>query len=723
MGNKNNNINDKSPAKNNNCISEYELIFHFPINQGDCINSLDIFDDKVAIGTIMGNAYLLRVDKNNLEVNNNYNDIYLNNNSYSENNIYTSNRNSTIRTKKSLIKLNKIENEEKNLNNYANIKINRREKEMKSIDKTNDISKIKQGTKKIKMIRLNNKLDESSNQNSNFTATKKRSIKIKNIKIKNEEKKEIFNNMQDITNIDDEDEKKYENNTEDNNNKSYKKEKITESNNGIKDNLRENEKIKKFPQISRLIEEANENICCIQFDTEEILNISVGDFEIFRIKDIHRFNMNDPYSRLNYAKIQNYKYSNKHFKHCENTICMMTATNYLIIFANYVGFSSDIVQEKYKYNNINLVEENKTSGKIQMFNYSIPFDFDGEDFLFLEYISMEERNICLFDTINNKYFYQYKIGKNFGHISHMKILLCKNKKIFLCRNDSQCEIHLLDEDFTCEEVFEHIGNEIINIFIYFKESKLSDDFILKINDEKNKKNLNLNNNYEDYIKINNNKSKSFIKIDSENSNSKRGKNNQKITLEKNKDINHNNILSINNSVSNKNKQEKNIKDIKIEVREESDNSSIKDMNSNSKDINIKNNTILIFNKNKSHEESKVPLDEDIILEKNNKNKLRKGIQNIKTEDEKQNTIDVDDKVEKINYYIFILDNNGDLNMYKNKQNRTLFNLYNIEGIDESYKEKKFFSVGYPYYFVVNEFFFAITTDFGLFVISNKNKEL
>ena len=266
-------------------------------------------------------------------------------------------------------------------------------------------------------------------------------------------------------------------------------------------------------------------------------------------------------------------------------------------------------------------------------------------------------------------------------------------------------------------------NSFINIFIYFKESKLSDDFILKINDEKNKKNLNLNNNYEDYIKINNNKSKSFIKIDSENSNSKRSKNNQKITLEKNKDINHNNILSINNSVSNKNKQEKNIKDIKIEVREESDNSSIKDMNSNSKDINIKNNTILIFNKNKSQEESKVPLGEDIILEKNNKNKLRKGIQNIKTEDEKQYTIDVDDKAEKIKYYIFILDNNGDLNMYKNKQNRTLFKLYNIEGIDESYKEKKFFSVGYPYYFVVNEFFFAITTDFGLFVISNKNKEL
>ena len=70
-----------------------------------------------------------------------------------------------------------------------------------------------------------------------------------------------------------------------------------------------------------------------------------------------------------------------------------------------------------------------------------------------------------------------------------------------------------------------------------------------------------------------------------------------------------------------------------------------------------------------------------------------------------------------------MDSNGDLNMYKNKKNITLFNIYNIKGIDESYKNKKFFDVGYPYYFVVNELYFAVTTDFGLFVISNINKEL
>ena len=82
----------------------------------------------------------------------------------------------------------------------------------------------------------------------------------------------------------------------------------------------------------------------------------------------------------------------------------------------------------------------------------------------------------------------------------------KEKKIFLCRNDLHCEIHLLDDDFTCVEYFEHIGDDIINIFIYFKESKIDEEFKTKI--KKEKKNLNLNgNNYDDIVKINNNKLK------------------------------------------------------------------------------------------------------------------------------------------------------------------------------------------------------------------------
>ena len=81
MGNKNYNINNENNSLvNKELYSQFELTLHFPINPGDCINSIDIFDDKVVIGNIMGDAYLLRVDENNLDVVENKNKIFLNNN-------------------------------------------------------------------------------------------------------------------------------------------------------------------------------------------------------------------------------------------------------------------------------------------------------------------------------------------------------------------------------------------------------------------------------------------------------------------------------------------------------------------------------------------------------------------------------------------------------------------------------------------------------------------
>ena len=40
---------------------------------------------------------------------------------------------------------------------------------------------------------------------------------------------------------------------------------------------------KKFPQVSKLLIEVFENISCIQFSTNEYLNISIGYLEIIRI--------------------------------------------------------------------------------------------------------------------------------------------------------------------------------------------------------------------------------------------------------------------------------------------------------------------------------------------------------------------------------------------------------------------------------------------------------
>ena len=727
MGNKNYNNNESKSRlnANNESSSKYELKFHFPLFKNDCINSIDIFNDKVAIGTIMGYVFLLRVDENNLDVKKKDEKLISSDNSYSEkSNKINYDESSRRRNKKSHKKLKINDEVDKNLiSGYVNKKMDKMEetKDIQTKDNSNDISKMKNNVKKIKMIRLNNKKEEISNQNSSTISIKKRKIKIKNIVIKDINKAKEHNKMQDLTNVEDEEEEEKNNEKYDEklfNKEPSIKEKISES---IKSKEKNNDSnSKKFPRISKLLDEALENICCINFDTEKFLNISIGDLEIIRMLNINMFNMNDSNSTLNYMKIKNYDNSNLHFKYCEKAICMMTSTNYLIIFLDFGNFLSELTEEKARYDNINLIANRKTSGKIIMHNYSVPFDFDGEDFLFVDFLSKEEREICLFDTIRNKFIYCHSITKNFGHISHMKILMNKEKKIFLCRNVLHCEIHLLDDDFTCVEYFEHIGDDIINIFIYFKESKIDEEFKTKI--KKEKKNLNLNgNNYDDIVKINNNKLKINKLKDDETEEfplakiiGKKINNNSN-----NNNNNNNNVLNVYTSSKKKNSEKKS-KEIKLDIKDDSDNSSIKETNSHPNKLVLKDSSIRILNKESMKEESKVEnIDEDNFKEKN---KNKKDILKIKNEEERQSTVEIKDENDDMEYYIFILDNNGNMNMYKNKKNITLFNLYNVKGIDESYKEKKFFSVGYPYYFVLNELYFAITTDYGLFVTSNSNKE-
>ena len=49
--------------------NKYTCIFHCPITVNDCINSIDLNDDKVIIGTLMGDVFLCRIDENRLYLN------------------------------------------------------------------------------------------------------------------------------------------------------------------------------------------------------------------------------------------------------------------------------------------------------------------------------------------------------------------------------------------------------------------------------------------------------------------------------------------------------------------------------------------------------------------------------------------------------------------------------------------------------------------------------
>ena len=46
-------------------------------------------------------------------------------------------------------------------------------------------------------------------------------------------------------------------------------------------------------------------------------------------------------------------------------------------------------------------------------------------------------------------------------------------------------------------------------------------------------------------------------------------------------------------------------------------------------------------------------------------------------------------------------------------------MYSIKNIDKKYKEKEFFSIGFPYYITYNAKYYAIATDHGVFVIEKE----
>ena len=708
---------------------KYKCIFHYPLTQNDCINSIDIIDDKILIGTIMGDVNLLRIDKNNLLVRNKGKYKNIANGGISNNKIsYLNNiKNGTkerecihLKDKNQYINLDINNNEKgmkqkmgklKNYMNYQKLNVSKGESESQTIDRTND-NKTKEQTrnKKIKLIKLNNKSCDSS---TTFLKSKKLSVEnkinIKKIKIKNNEDEENNDDM----NI------RYDNTNIEKNN-SLEEKKDSEKENSIK-NKNENKdllniNIKKFPQITKLINRSNENIPCLAFDTDDKVNISIGDLELICMEKMSEFNIKDKNSSYNYFKIKNYKNDTQHLRYCEHCTCMMNSSHFLMIYTQFADFNSDLKILNVKYKNRNLKNYKIIKGKIQLSNYCVPFDFDGDRFLFLDYITKEERRICIYYTLSDLDEYECVIEKEFGHISHMKLISKEDNKIFLCRNNNNCEIHLLDENFTCIESWKHIGTDNISSFVYIKESKITEEFENRINIKKYIGNIDCNN----YIDEDDNKGiLKNIKI------KRQKKNNKDTYIEQIQggstilNININSVISSSNN--NKIKCLNNTENLEKSPKNKSANSSLngceilskKDYNKlDNKSKKTNNDGIYIYNAKKYNGIDKW----------NNLNNMNFEYKDKIEELNSFNKKDISNTIENDsignNYYIITLDKNGNVNLYKNKIVTNIFNLYEVENIEEKYKGKLFFSIGFPYFIVMNELYIGITTDYGLFVISN-----
>ena len=534
----------------------YKCIFFSPLMKSDCVNSMDIYDDLLIYGTIMGNVVLCHIDKNYL-----------------------------IPNKKLLSK-------ENNDKNDINLKSN------------NDHF----------VLFRNRNSNDLSNDDSNEMKTDKCSNKLKIKKNKKDEK--IEKKIQYIENDD--------------------------------------HPSIPYPQITNIIPNSTENIPCAIFDTKDVILISLGDYELMKIKNISTFNAEDPNSNCPYETIKNYDSKTLHFVNCENSLCFLTSTDFLLINMMIGDINSSSIRKDYinythkKINNFSKPEI--INGSFEANNFSVMFDFDGNKLLFVEYINEDQRRISIFDTLNEKYFFQYEINNDFGHISFMKFI--SQNQIFLVRKYIICEIYQInDNDLKIEESWEHIGKEIMAIQIYFDGTKITKEFIED----------NLNNNNNNINSIDNE-----IKNISFNLNEKE---------EKNNNIRINNINFYNSSMR--------------EFQQRQKKETIND-NWNLNDIEI----------NKNYQK-KIFSDEEININIYNPNKITKNSK----------------KNEKNVFSIATLDINGNFNLYKNKQNIVLFNLYNIEGIEQIYKEQEFFFLRYPYYISMNSKYICISTDHGIFVIT------
>ena len=601
-------INNKPRHKKNDYI--YKNILHCPLEKSDCITSLDIYNNVIIYGTIMGNVYLCHVKKSPLIK---MDDTILKNNrknSTDSKELYVS-MNEDKQSEKIFKSNDETENQDIRYDNKLKIKLNESD--------SSKISCIKlkySGVDNSNIVVHNNIfLNSKKNEDDKFSINSNKRSRVEIAKNKhklNNTPKETLNEIC-LKNT---------------------KRNLSENENydtNAKINENKNKEIP-FPQITCLIVNAVENISCISFDTEDSVNISVGDFEIIRLEKISTFNTNDEFSKYDYYRIRNYKTEEEHLINCENSTIFLTTTNYLMVNTNFAENNAEISIQQISYKNKLLKNLTIIEGEIEMFNYSIPFDFDGDKFLFIDYQTSNIRRICIFYTVTKSKPYIFKITKDFGHISHMKIL--SDDRVFLCRDLTKCEIRNLDENFTINEKWTHIGDEIIAIDIFNEGTK---------------------GNY----------------------NSEPKKNNEANDLlnEFNKAMNQN-ISDLEQNKWNGNKVY------------ESDNM---DCYTNKNLIGVE-----IFNKKRKKNDI-----DDYFGTKKNK---------------------IDDIDEKL--YIVTLDLEGNVNLFHNHKNEVVFNLYKIAEVDKDIKcnQRDFFELGFPYFILINSFYYAISTDYGLFIVAKyKNK--
>ena len=95
-----------------------------------------------------------------------------------------------------------------------------------------------------------------------------------------------------------------------------------------------------------MISQAGENISCVAFQTKDRIVISVGDEVLFKMEKISTLNTNNPESKFDYIKSDNYQNKTLHLINCENSVCFLTPNNFLLLNMSLADFSTTQIKQE-----------------------------------------------------------------------------------------------------------------------------------------------------------------------------------------------------------------------------------------------------------------------------------------------------------------------------------------------------------------------------------------
>ena len=232
----------------------------------------------------------------------------------------------------------------------------------------------------------------------------------------------------------------------------------------------------------KLSEKQEEFISGIKISKEN-LYICIGDWKIKKYILNSEENVNNNTSKEIAAEIDNYQNELIHQDNCENSLTFLS-NNFLI--RNIISFPKSPNDEPitkdvlfYIKNIFHESIDNDFYGKYKLSNYCVPFDFDGKNYIIIDFIEKGKRIFYVYDVVLKEMKQNIEIEtikeNKVGHISHLKII--KNDMIFIVQNYSFCEIRKFDLtlvkklNINCQEIlaFDMLFENQENLMDYSNE--------------------------------------------------------------------------------------------------------------------------------------------------------------------------------------------------------------------------------------------------------------